>query len=102
MCLIQNIILINYSKDFEERLPKTKLTLLCNYQPVLDYVKDADHSLYQTLVETLIPEVLRPIPGNYHSLVKTLVNYIIRLSKYEHSNINSDEIQSFTCCTPKY
>jgi regulatory factor X 1/2/3 len=54
---------LNFSKDLEERLPKTKLTILCNYQPVLDYVKDADHVLYQTLVETLIPEVLRPIPG---------------------------------------
>jgi regulatory factor X 1/2/3 len=54
-----------FSKDLEERLPKTKLTLLCNYQPVLDYVKDADHVVYQTLVETLIPEVLRPIPGKY-------------------------------------
>ena len=56
---------MNFSKDLEERLPKTKLTLLCNYQPILDYVKDADHVLYQTLVETLIPEVLRPIPGKF-------------------------------------
>ncbi|CAB3995900.1 DNA-binding RFX2-like isoform X1 [Paramuricea clavata] len=58
------------NKDLEERLPKTKLTILCNYQPVLDYVKDADHVLYQTLVETLIPEVLRPIPGSLTSAIR--------------------------------
>lgn len=61
--ILTSLSILNFSKDLEERLPKTKLTILCNYQPVLDYVKDADHVLYQTLVETLIPEVLRPIPG---------------------------------------
>ena len=58
------------SQDMEERLPKSKLTLLCNYEPVLEFVKNADHVLYQILVETLIPNVLRPIPG------KLIVNVI--------------------------
>ncbi|XP_028412989.1 transcription factor RFX3-like isoform X3 [Dendronephthya gigantea] len=56
--------------SLEERLPKIKLTLLCSYQPILDFVKDADHVLYQTLVETLIPEVLRPIPGSLTSAIR--------------------------------
>ena len=58
--------------SLEQRLPKTKLTILCTYQPVLDYVKSSDHVLYQTLVETLIPEVLRPIPGRSYQILCNL------------------------------
>ncbi|XP_046844164.1 transcription factor RFX3-like [Xenia sp. Carnegie-2017] len=57
-------------QDMEERLPKSKLTLLCNYEPVLEFVKNADHVLYQILVETLIPNVLRPIPGSLTSAIR--------------------------------
>ena len=42
---------------------------LCEYDPIITFVKACDHLLYQTLVEILIPDVLRPIPGMILKLV---------------------------------
>ena len=42
---------------------------LCEYDPIITFVKACDHLLYQTLVEILIPDVLRPIPGTILKLV---------------------------------
>jgi len=30
------------------------------------YIKESDYAFYQALVEVLIPNVLRPVPGKYH------------------------------------
>lgn len=49
--------------ESEKRLPKSCLVLLCKYDPVLRWSRDCDNSLYQGLVEILIPDVLRPIPS---------------------------------------
>lgn len=49
--------------ESEKRLPKSCLVLLCKYEPVLRWSRDCDNSLYQGLVEILIPDVLRPIPS---------------------------------------
>ena len=56
---------ISHSDDgeYESRLSQSKLLQLCEYDPVITFVKACDHLLYQTLVEILIPDVLRPIPG---------------------------------------
>lgn len=51
--------------DFEKRLPKEKLFVLCRYEPVQKYVRRADYAFYQALVEVLIPDVLRPIPSEF-------------------------------------
>uniref|UniRef100_A0A3B1K4I4 Regulatory factor X1 n=1 Tax=Astyanax mexicanus TaxID=7994 RepID=A0A3B1K4I4_ASTMX len=54
--------------ESEKRLPKSCLVLLCKYDPVLSWSRNCDNSLYQTLVEILIPDVLRPIPSDNTTL----------------------------------
>ncbi|KAK1803070.1 hypothetical protein P4O66_021602, partial [Electrophorus voltai] len=49
--------------ESEKRLPKASLVLLCKYEPVLRWCRNRDNSLYQTLVDILISDVLRPIPS---------------------------------------
>lgn len=49
--------------ESEKRLPKSCLVVLCKYEPALRWTKECDNLLYQTLVEILIPDVLRPIPS---------------------------------------
>ncbi|CAG5929060.1 unnamed protein product [Menidia menidia] len=46
-----------------KRLPKSCLVLLCQFEPLLQWTRACDNLLYQTLVEILIPDVLRPIPS---------------------------------------
>ena len=62
---VHAVLLSLYSDDgeYESRLSQSKLVQLCDYEPVVTFVKASDHLLYQTLVEILIPDVLRPIPG---------------------------------------
>lgn len=44
-------------------LPKDKLVSLCKCDPILKWMRNCDHILYQALVEVLIPDVLRPVPS---------------------------------------
>ncbi|XP_021073509.1 DNA-binding protein RFX2 [Mus pahari] len=53
-------------------LPKDKLISLCKCEPILQWMRNCDHILYQTLVETLIPDVLRPVPS---SLTQAIRNF---------------------------
>ncbi|XP_036016314.1 DNA-binding protein RFX2 isoform X1 [Mus musculus] len=53
-------------------LPKEKLISLCKCEPILQWMRSCDHILYQTLVETLIPDVLRPVPS---SLTQAIRNF---------------------------
>lgn len=61
--------------EYESRLSQSKLTQLCEFDPVITFVKACDHLLYQTLVEILIPDVLRPIPGTYNYVILTAECY---------------------------
>lgn len=54
--------------ESEKRLPKSCLVLLCKFEPVLRWTKECDNLLYQTLVDMLIPNVLRPIPSKFNHL----------------------------------
>ncbi|KAF5895681.1 MHC class II regulatory factor RFX1-like isoform X1, partial [Clarias magur] len=54
---------LDLNSDSEKRLPKACLVLLCQYDPVLQWSRNCDNTLYQTLVEILIPDVLTPIPS---------------------------------------
>lgn len=56
--------------EYESRLSQSKLLQLCEYDPVITFVKACDHLLYQTLVEILIPDVLRPIPASLTQAVR--------------------------------
>ncbi|XP_073259463.1 DNA-binding protein RFX2-like isoform X2 [Porites lutea] len=56
--------------EYESRLSQSKLVQLCEYEPIVTFVKASDHLLYQTLVEILIPDVLRPIPASLTQAVR--------------------------------
>ncbi|KAM9331514.1 DNA-binding protein RFX2 isoform 2-T2 [Gastrophryne carolinensis] len=51
-------------------IPKGKLMLLCKYEPVMRWMRSCDHILYQTLVEILIPDVLRPVPSTLTQAIR--------------------------------
>ncbi|XP_064179654.1 MHC class II regulatory factor RFX1 isoform X1 [Anguilla rostrata] len=65
--------------ESEKRLPKSCLVLLCKYEPVLCWSKDCDNTLYQGLVEILIPDVLRPIPS---ALTQAIRNFAKSLESW--------------------
>ncbi|XP_041696919.1 MHC class II regulatory factor RFX1 [Coregonus clupeaformis] len=65
--------------ESEERLPKWYLVVLCKYQPVLHWTRDCDNTLYQALVEILIPDVLRPIPS---ALTQAIRNFAKSLESW--------------------
>uniref|UniRef100_A0AAX7UP23 RFX-type winged-helix domain-containing protein n=1 Tax=Astatotilapia calliptera TaxID=8154 RepID=A0AAX7UP23_ASTCA len=66
-------------RQSEKRLPKSCLVLLCKYEPVLRWSRDCDNSLYQGLVEILIPDVLRPIPS---ALTQAIRNFAKSLESW--------------------
>uniref|UniRef100_A0A452U2E4 DNA-binding protein RFX2 n=1 Tax=Ursus maritimus TaxID=29073 RepID=A0A452U2E4_URSMA len=51
-------------------LPKDKLVSLCKCEPVLKWMRNCDHILYQALVEILIPDVLRPVPSTLTQAIR--------------------------------
>lgn len=55
--------------------------MLSRCEPVLTFVKKADYQFYQNLVEVLIPDVLRPIPGTLtqaiRNFAKGLENWLL-------------------------
>ncbi|KAK5914186.1 hypothetical protein CgunFtcFv8_008645 [Champsocephalus gunnari] len=65
--------------ESEKRLPKSCLVVLCKYDPVLRWSRDCDNSLYQALVEILIPDVLRPIPS---ALTQAIRNFAKSLESW--------------------
>ena len=66
--------------DMEGVIPREKLVALCKYEPIRLWMRSCDHILYQALVEILIPDVLRPVPSQYHCYV--LMNFSF-MSYYE-------------------
>ncbi|XP_069051728.1 MHC class II regulatory factor RFX1a isoform X6 [Lepisosteus oculatus] len=65
--------------ESEKRLPKACLVLLCKYEPVLRWSRECDNTLYQGLVEILIPDVLRPIPS---ALTQAIRNFAKSLESW--------------------
>ncbi|XP_052462379.1 MHC class II regulatory factor RFX1 isoform X2 [Carassius gibelio] len=70
---------LDLQEDPEKRLPKSVLVLLCKYEPVLHWTRECDNLLYQSLVEILIPEVLRPIPS---ALTQAIRNFAKSLENW--------------------
>ncbi|XP_074485064.1 MHC class II regulatory factor RFX1 isoform X1 [Sebastes fasciatus] len=70
---------LNLHDESEKRLPKSCLVVLCKYEPVLRWTKECDNLLYQTLVEILIPDVLRPIPS---ALTQAIRNFAKSLESW--------------------
>ncbi len=65
-------VLSSRHNESEKRLPKSCLVVLCKFEPVLLWTKECDNLLYQTLVEILIPDVLRPIPSKLVRAIRAL------------------------------
>ncbi|XP_045902979.1 MHC class II regulatory factor RFX1 isoform X3 [Micropterus dolomieu] len=70
---------LNLHNESEKRLPKSCLVVLCKFEPVLHWTKECDNLLYQTLVEILIPDVLRPIPS---ALTQAIRNFAKSLENW--------------------
>lgn len=70
---------LNLHNESEKRLPKSCLVVLCKFEPVLRWTKECDNLLYQTLVEILIPDVLRPIPS---ALTQAIRNFAKSLESW--------------------
>ena len=51
--------------EYVQPLPLPKLVALCECQEFIAHIAVCDHLLYQSIVDTLIPNVLKPIPGTY-------------------------------------
>ncbi|NXA98584.1 RFX1 factor, partial [Melanocharis versteri] len=66
-------------EEAERRLPRRRLLLLARHEPVLRWVRDCDHALYQGLVEILVPDVLRPIPS---ALTQAIRNFAKSLESW--------------------
>ncbi|XP_065569383.1 DNA-binding protein RFX2-like isoform X3 [Artemia franciscana] len=58
-------------EDPEKLLPKGKLLALCRLNSVIDFVKRADNQFYQSLVDVLLPNVLRPIPASLTQCIRS-------------------------------
>lgn len=71
-------------QNLDSKLSKEKLLKLSGMSEVQEFVKEADYSFYQALVEVLIPDVLRPIPSKILNINVALVthasNYVKILS----------------------
>uniref|UniRef100_A0A674PLH0 Regulatory factor X1 n=1 Tax=Takifugu rubripes TaxID=31033 RepID=A0A674PLH0_TAKRU len=71
---------LSLHNESEKRLPKSCLVVLCKFEPVLCWTKECDNLLYQTLVDMLIPNVLRPIPSALthaiRNFAKSLENWL--------------------------
>lgn len=67
------------SNDYD--INKADLITLCKYQPVINFIKETDYILYQTLVNVLVPDVLRAVPSSLTQIVrnfaKSLENMLI-------------------------
>ncbi|XP_056266163.1 MHC class II regulatory factor RFX1 isoform X1 [Pseudoliparis swirei] len=70
---------LHLHNESEKRLPKSCLVVLCKYEPALRWTKECDNLLYQTLVEILIPDVLRPIPS---ALTQAIRNFAKSLENW--------------------
>lgn len=57
-------------EESDQQLPRDKLFLLTSCQPVVDYLNLCDYILYQCIVDFLVPEVLRPIPGTLTQAIR--------------------------------
>ncbi|NXP49429.1 RFX2 protein, partial [Heliornis fulica] len=57
-------------EEHEGTLPKDKLITLCKNEPILKWMRNCDHILYQALVEILIPDVLRPVPSTLTQAIR--------------------------------
>lgn len=71
--------------DSDQQLSREKLILLTSCQPVVDFLNSCDYILYQCIVDFLVPEVLRPIPG---TLTQAIRNFAKSLESWLSSSLH--------------
>ncbi|XP_072338988.1 DNA-binding protein RFX2 isoform X6 [Scyliorhinus torazame] len=72
-------------EESEAVFPKEKLINLCKFEPIIKWMRNCDHVLYQALVEILIPDVLRPVPS---ALTQAIRNFAKSLEAWLMSAMN--------------
>ncbi|XP_032902660.1 DNA-binding protein RFX2 isoform X3 [Amblyraja radiata] len=72
-------------EESEAVFPKDKLISLCKFEPIIKWMRNCDHVLYQALVEILIPDVLRPVPS---ALTQAIRNFAKSLEGWLMSAMN--------------
>lgn len=93
---------LNLHNESEKRLPKACLVVLCKFEPVLNWTRECDNLLYQTLVEILIPDVLRPIPS---TLTQAIRNFAKSLESWLTSammNIPEEMVRIKVVCVSSF
>ncbi|TSO37045.1 MHC class II regulatory factor RFX1 [Bagarius yarrelli] len=85
--------------ESEKRLPKSCLVLLCKYEPVLRWSRDCDNTLYQGLVEILIPDVLRPIPSALTQAIRNFAKSLESWLTNAMMNIPEEMVRIKVTCT---
>ncbi|CAL8093782.1 unnamed protein product [Orchesella dallaii] len=87
----------NGSVDFEKILPKSKMIQICKMNAVEEFIKKTDYSIYQHIVETLLPEVLRPIPS---AMTQAIRNFAKVLENWVSTSMNGypDSIVALRVC----
>ena len=76
-----NLSETNLDQNEESKLPmsKAKLRVLLTIPAMHTFIQEGDFGFYQTLVQILIPEVLRPIPP---SLTQAIRNFAKSLESW--------------------
>uniref|UniRef100_A0A8C4ZHX7 Regulatory factor X, 1b (influences HLA class II expression) n=1 Tax=Gadus morhua TaxID=8049 RepID=A0A8C4ZHX7_GADMO len=89
---------LSLHNESEKRLPKACLVVLCKFEPVLNWTKDCDNVLYQTLVEVLIPEVLRPIPSALTQAIRNFAKGLESWLTNAMMNVPEDMVRIKVAC----
>eukprot|EP00118_Oscarella_pearsei_P014782 m.129196 g.129196 ORF g.129196 m.129196 type:complete len:818 (+) comp37969_c1_seq3:796-3249(+) len=78
------------SGEHDFRFAKAKLHILCSLSPFVHYIQNCEFVLYQTVIDALIPDVLKQIPG---SLTQTLRNFAKNLEGWMQSALKDYPIE---------
>ena len=78
--------------EMEDQLPKKKLLSLCAMDLVQSYMRQCDQVFYQSLVDVLMPDVLRPIPL---TLTHSIRNFAKNLENWAASTMSELPEEAF-------
>ena len=84
----------------DQTLPREKLLLLTACLPVVEYLNTCDHILYQCIVDFLVPNVLRPIPGTLtqaiRNFAKSLEGWLAGSLEGYGSTLTKSKVRSYS------
>ncbi|GLD60897.1 MHC class II regulatory factor RFX1 isoform X3, partial [Lates japonicus] len=93
---------LNLHNESEKRLPKSCLVVLCKFEPVLHWTRECDNLLYQTLVEILIPDVLRPIPSALTQAIRNFAKSLENWLTGAMMNIPEEMVRTKVVCVGSF